>query len=185
VSHGAELGGTAVPGDLPATGPLAPVARLIAAINRLCLILGMFALLGAAGILSAAVFLRYYLHQPTDWQDELAVFLLVGTTFLCSGYVQERRGHLGIEAVVSILPDGVNRARRVLVDLASCLFCGFFTWKSVTLFLEAYNEGQTTSSTWAPPLAIPYGLMAAGMLLLTLQMLLQVLASLGRREPSQ
>jgi hypothetical protein len=45
--------------------------------------------------------------------------------------------------------------------------------------MEAYREGQTTSSAWAPPLAIPYGLMFAGMLLLSLQLLLQVLRALG------
>lgn len=146
--------------------------------NRAMLAVGMLALLGAAGILASAVFLRYYLHQPTDWQDEVAVFLLVGMTFLCGGYVQEARGHVGIEALAGLLPDAVNRMRRFVVDIISCVFCAFFTWKSLTLFLEAWNEGQTTDSTWAPPLAIPYGLMVGGMVLLTLQLLLQVLQAL-------
>ena len=162
----------------PTSGPLGVLARAVGAVNRFVLVLGMLALLAAAGILSAAVFLRYYLHQPTDWQDEIAVFLLAGATFLCSGYVQERRAHIGIEALAGLLPEGVNRVRRHFVDMASLAFCAFFTWKTLALFLEAYNEGQTTSSAWAPPLAIPYGLMAGGMLLLSVQLLLQVLVGL-------
>lgn len=179
MSGGAAAAGSAQDTPPPAGhGLLGALSRTLGAINRLALTLGMLALLAAAGILSAAVFLRYYLHQPTDWQDEMAVFLLAGATFVCSGYVQERRAHIGIEALAGLLPPAVNRLRRRFVDLASLAFCAFFTWKTLALFLEAYREGQTTSSAWAPPLAIPYGLMAGGMVLLTAQLLLQSLRGL-------
>jgi len=178
VGAGAGFEGALAQADLPESGPLAPLARAIAWLNRGVIVLGMLALLGAALILAAAVFLRYFLHQPTDWQDEVAVFLLVGAIFLCSGYVQERRGHIGIEALATLLPARVNHVRRILVDLASFLFCAFFTWKCLGLLAEAYTEGQTTESSWGPPLAIPYGLMAAGMVLLTLVLFLQALRAL-------
>src|SRR6185295_4940027 len=94
---------------------------------------------------------------------------------LCGAWVQAQRGHVGIEAVSSILPPGANRIRMIVVDLMSLAFCAFFAWKSWTLFHEAWVDKMTTSSTFSPPLTIPYGLMAAGMTLLVLQLLLQVL----------
>ena len=98
--------------------------------------------------------------------------------FLCGAWVQAQRGHIGIEAIASVLPARVNRIRIVLVDLMTLAFCAFFAWKSWTLLHEAWVDGQTTSSTWAPPLWIPYGLMSTGMTLLALQLLVQAGASL-------
>ena len=89
-----------------------------------------------------------------------------------------RRGHVAIEAIVSLLPERVNQVRQWLVDLVSLLFCAFFTWKSWTLAHEAYTDGQVSNSMWSPPLAIPYGLMALGMTLLCLQILLQIIVPL-------
>ena len=159
---------------------LLPLARALVWINRGVMVLGMIALIAAALILTSSVVTRYFLHASTDWQDEAAQFCLVGATFLCSAFVQAIRGHVGIEAVSSILPAGVNRVRIALVDLGCFAFCVFFAWKSCTLFHEAWAEGETTSSSWAPPLWIPYSLMSAGMLLLCVQLALQVAVSFNK-----
>lgn len=155
---------------------LRPLASWLNAVNRAMLGLGMVALLVAALVLTYSVFSRYFLKASTDWQDEAAVFCLVGATFLCSAYVQSLRGHIGIEALSNLLPAGLNRIRLFLVDLMCTLFCGLFAWKSWALFHEAWVEQQTTSSSWAPPLWIPYGLMFAGMTLLALQLAVQLVA---------
>jgi len=157
---------------------LRPLARALALVNRAMTALGMLALVAAACILTSSVVSRYFLHASTDWQDEAAVFCLVGATFLCGAYVQDLRGHVGIEALAAVLPPGAERVRRALVDLLCLAFCAFFAWKSWTLLHEAWVDGQTTSSTWAPPLWIPYGLMSTGMTLLALQLLVQAGASL-------
>ena len=160
--------------EAPHNGLIGLVATLVAWANRAMLAIGMIALVLAALILTYSVFSRYLFKAATDWQDEAAVFCIVGAVFLCAAYVQAGRGHVGIEALASILPPAVNRVRIVLVDAVSLLFCAFFAWKSWTLWHEAWVDKMTTSSTWAPPLAIPYGLMSAGMTLLTLQLLLQL-----------
>ncbi len=153
-------------------------------LNRAILLPCMLALLSAAGILTYSVFSRYYFKVPTDWQDEAAVFLLVGATFLSGSYVQSYRGHIGIDALAGVLPSGLNRLRKLLADLATLLFCAFFSWKSWTLLAEAIAEGQTTTSSWGPPLWIPYSTMAVGMTLVALQAALQTARRLLGNEAS-
>jgi len=176
-------GPAAVPVEgLSVSGRLASMVRLLASLNRVILIASMGALVLAALILSTGVVLRYFFQTATDWQDEAAVFLLVGATFLCGAHVQSLGGHVAIDALSSVLSARVNHLRRVLVDAVSAAFCAFFAWKSWTLCHEAWAEKQTTSSTWAPPLWIPYSLMAAGMTLLTLQLALLIWVRLNRER---
>ena len=163
-------------------GILATITKVMATLNEWIIKVATVALLAAALVLTLGVFLRYFLKVPTDWQDETAVFLIVGSIFMCGAYVQSYRGHVGIEALAGVLPASVNKIRRIFVDIASFAFCAFFSWKSWTLLLEAVHEGQTTSSSFAPPLWIPYGLMAAGMSLLTLQILLQIPTHVARKK---
>ena len=163
--------------DVPRAGLLAPVQAVVTALNGGLAVLSALAI-GAAGcVLTWEVIGRYVLGIPSDWQDELSTFLLVGATFGSAAWTQARRGHVGIDALAQVLPPGVDRVRRVLADACSLLFVAFFAWKSWTLLAEAWEEGQTTPTSWGPPLWIPYGCMAAGMALLAVQLLLQLLGS--------
>jgi TRAP-type C4-dicarboxylate transport system permease small subunit len=160
---------------------VAAFGRALAFCNAVIVVVAALALIAACAILSHSVLTRSLLHSATYWQDEAAVFLLVGATFMSAAYVQGQRGHIGIEAFVGLLSPTVNAVRLWLVDVASLLFCGFFAWKSWTLTDEAWVDGQVSNSMWSPPLAIPYGLMALGMTLLCLQILLQIMIPLTRK----
>jgi len=182
MSHGVDLPGATVAPPRRHGGALGGIERAVAAINQVTLFFSMVALVVASFVLTYSVFSRYLFRSATDWQDEVAVFCIVGAVFLCGAWVQAQRGHVGIEAIASILPPSINRARVIVVDLLSLAFCGFFSWKSWTLFHEAWVDKMTTSSTFSPPLTIPYGLMAAGMTLLVVQLLLQVAAHFAWRD---
>jgi TRAP-type C4-dicarboxylate transport system permease small subunit len=158
---------------------VAALERALALCNSIIVILAAIALVAASAILSYSVLGRALFHSPNYWQDEAAVFLLVGATFMTAAYVQGQRGHIGIEAFIGLLSPRVNRMRLWLVDLASLIFCAFFSWKSWTLAHEAWVDGQVTNSMWSAPLAIPYVLMASGMTLLFLQLLLQLMIPLS------
>ena len=180
-SHGIDAASGAIPTtDVPRLGLLGGVQSVLDALNSIMAVLSSLAIAGAGIVLTWEVAGRYFFSIPSDWQDELSTFLLIGATFASAAWIQARRGHVAIDALTHILPPGIDHVRRVLADLLSFLFVAFFAWKSVTLLLEALADGQTTPSAWGPPLWIPYGCMAIGMILLSLQLLLQVLGSRHR-----
>jgi TRAP-type C4-dicarboxylate transport system permease small subunit len=160
--------------------------RIITSCNMLDKILVWacaLATIAAGLVLTYSIVVRYFLHISTDWQDEMAVFLLVGATFLSAPYVQSVRGHIAIEALEEFLPCGIKRLRALVSDVVCLAFCAFFDWQCWLLLLEAIEDGSVTDSAWAPPLWIPYSLMTAGMTLLCLRFALQVIDALvSKRE---
>ena len=178
VSAGLEVGEAGLelsrPEPAPAGRPLiGGVHALLQIVNRAVMVPCMLAVVAAAACLTYSVAARYFLKVPTEWQDETAVFLLIGATFCSGAFVQSYRGHIGVEAIAELLPPRANRWRLLVIDLVSAAFCTFFAWKSWTLFLEALHEGHTSNSTWGPPLWIPYLLMACGTSLLAVQLALE------------
>ena len=165
--------------DATGSTPVAALVRALAFCNNVIVVFAALALIAACAVLSYSVLGRALFQAANYWQDEAAVFLLVGATFMTAAYVQQQRGHIGIEAFVGLLSPLANRIRLWLVDVASLLFCAFFAWKSWTLAHEAWVDGQVSNSMWSPPLAIPYGLMACGMTLLCVQILLQIVIPLA------
>ena len=181
MSHGLDSVETAGAGASADT----PIDRVVAWINRTIVILSSIALVLASCVLTYSVIVRYFLKISTDWQDEMSVFLIVGAVFMSSAAIQAQRGHIGIEAIVGLLPKRVNHWRMLLVDTVSLAFCAFFAWKSFTLLREAVAGDYHSSSTWGPPLWVPYSLMTFGMALLTVQIVLQVARALrSRRGPA-
>ncbi len=185
MSHGFEIETAQAPALVIENPIAAALDRVLNVINRIILVAAQIALIAASLVLTYSVAARYFFKIPTYWQDEAAVFLLVGAVFLSSAYVQSKRGHIGIEALTGLLSPGQNRIRLLLVDIASFSFCAFFAWKSWTLTHEAWVDGQVSSSTWAPPLSIPYSIMASGMTLLSIQFVLQILLALSSSKPAK
>ena len=177
-AHGIDAASGSIPAaDVPRTGLLGGLQTVVGLLNGLLAVFSAIAIVAAGVVLTWEVAGRYFFNIASDWQDELSTFLLIGATFASAAWVQARRGHVGIDALAAILPPAADRVRRWIADLLSLLFVTFFAWKCWALLLEAIDDGQTTPSSWGPPLWIPYSCMAVGMSLLAVQLLLQVLGS--------
>lgn len=185
MSHSAEFEPVIrEPEPVPA-GPVRFVDLGLHWLDKAAVFFSMLALVAASCVLTYSAAARYFFRVPTDWQDEFAVFLLIGVTFLCGAFVQVHRGHVGIQLLAGILPAALNRVRLALIDIISLAFCAFFSWKSWTLLAEALHEHQTTSSTWGAPLWIPYSLMSTGMTMLSLRLAVQLFVRLFVKTPDK
>ncbi|MGH7072553.1 MAG: TRAP transporter small permease subunit [Acetobacteraceae bacterium] len=149
-------------------------SRGIKGINALTGLIGGLLIVVSCVAISNEVIYRYFLRQPHTWSLELNIFLLIGATFLCAGYTQTARGHVGTEVLETVMPARWNRRRILFGDVLSFVLCAFIAWKVWVYAGEAWSEGWTTDSVWAPHLWIPYALMGLGMTLLTLEYLVQI-----------
>lgn len=174
--------GLRAPADMRRPNLLKRCVRVFDALDGALVSACAVASIAAGLVLTYSIAVRYVLHSSTDWQDEMAVFLLVGATFLSAPYVQSMRGHIAIEAIEGFLPERIERVRKIVSDVICFLFCAFFAWQSWLLLLEAIDDGRVTDSAWAPPLWIPYSMMTAGMSLLTLRLALQLIQAFGGRR---
>jgi hypothetical protein len=125
--HGAvpEDGGGGLTGlrertDVRSPDVLGGFVRVFDAIDRVLVSACALATIAAGLVLTYSIAVRYVLHSSTDWQDEMAVFLLVGATFLSAPYVQAMRGHIAIEAIEGFLPQRLERLREILSDIICC-----------------------------------------------------------------
>jgi len=150
--------------------------RALRAVNAAAAAVSAVAIGVAGCVLTWEATARYLFKIPSDWQDEVSIFLLVGATFLSAGWVQQWRGHVGIQALGAVLAPKADQVRRYVSDILSLVFCTFFSWKAWSLLIEAVRDGQTSNSAFGAPLWIPYGAMAVGMTLVVLQLLLQVIS---------
>ena len=139
----------------------------------------------SAGTVTYEVIWRYYLAHPHTWALEANVFLLIAATFAAAAFTQLRRGHVGTEVLDLLLPKRWVPWRVLFGDILSCLVCGFIAIQVGLYAIHAWREDWTTDSVWAPHLWIPHAMISAGLLLITLQYLVQIVedvAALGAPE---
>ncbi len=133
----------------------------------------------SAACITYEVIWRYYLVRPHTWSMEANIFLLIAATFLASSFTQLKRGHIGTEVLDLVLPASWIPWRVLFGDILSFAICGFLCVRVGLYAVQAWNEGWTTDSIWAPHLWIPYALIAIGMLLTALQYLMQIVEQIS------
>ncbi|MBA1334774.1 MAG: hypothetical protein HPY66_0394 [Firmicutes bacterium] len=110
------------------------------------------------------VIFRFIIKSAIPWSEELARYLLVWTSFLGASIGIKRKGHIGVEAVVQVLPPGV---RTIVSLIANGLSMVFF----VVIIVYGYKILKVVSIQLSPAMeismAVPYSaIFVSGLLML-------------------
>ena len=108
------------------TGPAAAIDRGLAILNSIIVVFAAVALVAACAILSYSVLSRALFKAANYWQDEAAVFLLVGAPFMPAAYVQQNRGLFGFVVFVGLFFLLVFWFCFWLVVFVTILICAYF-----------------------------------------------------------
>lgn len=63
--------------------------------------------------------------RPSDWTEELAVYLLVWVSLFGAAITYRAYGHLGVDYFVAKLDPSAQRLVAVIVEIAALIFAGF------------------------------------------------------------
>ncbi len=161
--------------------------KFIRAVSTLSRIAGMtaaFFIVLAVLVICDMVVERYIFNRTTIWQLDVVTYSIIATTFIGSAYVLMTRGHVNVD----ILPMYLGpRARYWLAILANVLALGF----SLVLFIlctrfwyQSWINDWHSDTVWRAPLWVPYFSMPAGLGLLVLQYVSDLIAvATGRMAP--
>jgi C4-dicarboxylate transporter DctQ subunit len=148
------------------------LGRLETALN----LLASTILFGLMFYVTAEVVMRYLFNRPLPGHLELTQLFIAPAVFLALSYVQEYRGHVGMDLLVERL----SRRRRAAVDafvllvaLATFVVITWFSWTSAWMSWEMGDVTPTAYlSTWWSKMAVP-----VGSALLCVRLVLQVVES--------
>lgn len=134
-------------------------------LDRLTLLLAWIAalLFVAAGImLTYEVAARYFFIRPTIWAAELSQLCLIWGSLLGMAWLLSARRHIAVDAVIRLLPEGLQRIVEALAMIVVAGFSAMVTWKGWEIFWDSWERGRTTGSmldlpSWVAELAVPVG----------------------------
>lgn len=83
--------------------------------------------------------------RPSDWTEELAVYLLVWVSLYGAALTYRDYGHLGVDYFVAKLDPTAQRVVAIIIELAVLLFAGFaLGYGGWRLVADTLGSGQLT-----------------------------------------
>jgi TRAP-type transport system small permease protein len=125
--------------------------RFCALLSKASLMVAVVGLIVLIACVQYQVFGRYILNDTPTWAEALALLLVLYITALGVAVGVRDAGHIGMDSIVSLLPEKMRLKLEIIIHLLVCLFGG----------LMAYNGYIWTVLKWddqKPMLPVPSAL---------------------------
>jgi len=150
---------------------ISAVSNVSRALGALATLLLALAMLGVCQM----IFVRYILREATIWQTDFVVYAATAAIFVGAPYVLLKKAHVGVDVIEHLVGDVTRRRLRLAACWLGLIFCAIMAVAGWMNFHEAWVNGWTAPSVWAPPLWIPYSAVPVGFAMLCLQYVAEIL----------
>jgi C4-dicarboxylate transporter DctQ subunit len=105
------------------------------------------------------VIFRFVIHSSLPWSEELSRYLMVWIVFLGASIGVNKKSHIGVEALVILLPAVVQKWAAALVSALCCVFFAFMIQYGGLILRVVVNQ---LSPAMEISMAVPYSALLAG-----------------------
>ena len=103
-------------------------------------------------IMMYEVFMRYVLELPTNWVNEMSLWM-GGWVYLLAGiYAMQQRSHIRITMLYDVVPRWLRKFFDVLSTVLIILWVAATIWGGFNESWEALITWEKFDSAWAPPI---------------------------------
>lgn len=143
----------------------------IRALSNVCGVVAAMLILVSVFVTCQMIFVRGVLGQSTIWQTEAVIYMMIGATLIGLPWVQNKRGHVGVDLLPGLLRPGARKVLAMITLAATLLMVALMTYYGWEMFHLAWERNWKSESVWAFPLWIPYLTVPFGFGVFTLQVL--------------
>lgn len=109
------------------------------------LIISIAALILLVSVTFFGVIMRYALHAPFVWQEEVQLMLILWVVFFAGGAAFRTGNHVAIDMVVNLFPPKLRRVVDWVVTVLALLVLGYLVYYSCQFVLQLHSTGRTTN----------------------------------------
>ncbi len=114
--------------------------KLCAVLSKLCLILAVIGLIGVILCVQWQVIGRYVFNDTPTWTEALALVLVLFVTAFGVAVGVRDAGHIGLESMVTLLPETWQRRVQVLIHVLVGSFGGLMVHGGSIWMAAKWNE---------------------------------------------
>lgn len=137
--------------------------KILSYVSKTLAIFSGALILIAALLISYSAFARYFFHASSTWENELSIYLLMGSVWLGCGPTMLANRHVSIRLLTKFGNRNLSLFLHIFSYLASISVGIVLTVKGWLVTMQAIQGDWHASTIWGPSLVVPYIIIPIGL----------------------
>jgi len=115
------------------------------------------------------IVMRALFRMPTKWVVEYSTYGVIASAFLGAAYLDKGNKHICMDLILSRLSERARVTLEFFTRILGIAICGILSTFTIKMVMNSIKYSTISTSILRTPMYVPESIMAAGVILLTLQ----------------